>query len=93
MSEEYTDAIPSGWPRYLLAAALLSGAGNGVSFLASDTSDRYHADTARNDFASRDRRIEELEREAHRHASHAAKYTQIIEDLRVRVREHLREAH
>ena len=93
MSEEVSDAIPSGWPRYLLAAALLSGAGNGASFLTSDTSDRYHADTARADFAIRDARIAELEREQHRHLQHSAQYTQIIVDLKARIIEHMREHH
>lgn len=93
MSEEENDNVFSGWNRAIIVAALLSGAGNGLSFLSSDTTDRYHADTARSDFSIRDRRLTELEREQHRHGTHAAKYTQIIDDLRVRLREHVREAH
>ena len=91
--EEEPNAVPSSWTRYIVIAALLSGAGNGASFLTTDTSDRYHADTARADFSYRDSRLRELERMQHEHTEHAAKYTQIIDDLRRRVERHLDSDH
>ena len=93
MGGENDDANINSIPKWLVAAALLSGSANGVLGLSSDTSDRFKRAEFDTEIAQRDRRIAELEREQHSHREHSARYSQIIDDLRIRLREHVREEH
>ena len=95
MGDENDDYLTnSGWFRYLVIAALLSGAGGGVLNLASDTSDRYHKTEAiadqtriRSELAALAVNVERLEKRMdnndqyiREHLEHSAKYTAMIED-------------
>ena len=71
--EESTDVLDKQWFRYLVVAALLSGAGGGLSSLTADTSDRYKATQAQADFALRDERIAGIKREWQGHLNECAK--------------------
>lgn len=88
MGAEDDNANINGIPKWLVAAALLSGSANGIVGLSSDTSDRFKRAEFDTEIAQRDSRIRELEREQHKHLQHSAKYSQIIEDIRLRFREH-----
>jgi hypothetical protein len=70
---EDNDVLDKQWFRYLVVAALLSGAGGGLSALTADTSDRYKATQAKADFALRDERITELRRSWAGHLNECAK--------------------
>jgi len=89
MGEKNDDlASLSLWHKSVLVLALLSGAGNGFVGLTQDSSDRYHATTARQDLALRDSRINTLEKEVTRlrqwrdaHVRHSAEFTARIIQL------------
>ena len=76
------------WFRYLVFAALISGAGSSIVSLDKDTSDRYRGQDAKEDFALRDRQIEALQSVMQAHLQHSATYTDRIDRYRVRI-EHL----
>ena len=91
MAEGKDDLFDSKWFRGLIVAALLSGAGGGITALNKDDSDRYKGAEARADFAVRDRnhdllsaRVSNLEIAFSGHLQHSAQYTQIIIDLKNR---------
>ena len=78
------------WFRYLVLAAVVSGAGSSVISLNKDTSDRYKGSDAREDFAARDRQIEAIQSVMQAHLQHSATYSDRIDRYRVRI-EHLEE--
>lgn len=85
----------STWHKLAIVLALLGGASNGFVGIINpqDTTDRYHAHTAKADLAERDERITQLERQQNAHARHSATYTQIIEQLREKIKELKEEVH
>ena len=85
------------WFRYLVIAALLSGAGGGIASLGKDTSDRYKGSDAKADFEVRDRQLEALQKLMYEHLQHSSRYTdrierygQRIEHLETELEQHLR---
>jgi len=89
--KEENDVFNSKWFRSLVVAALLSGAGGGISALTKDDADRYRGAEARADFAVRDgqldilaSRVSNFEIAFSGHLQHSAQYTQIIIDLKNR---------
>ena len=80
------------WFRYLIIAAIGSGAVSSGISLNADTSDRYKRAEAVKDLAVRDKKDEELAGEIRRleiamnnHLQHSAEYSRIILDLKERV--------
>ena len=102
MEKDLNDIAGDGpsWFRYLVLAALLSGAGSGVVGITKDTSDRYKGSDAKEDFAHRDRDIEKLQQLMQLHLQHSATYSDRIDrygarilELEKEVNEHLRKEH
>ncbi len=82
MTEEKKDGagvLDSNVPTWLVVVALLGGGTSSYIGLTKDTSDRYHATRAAQDFAVRDAKIERLQAQLSQHLAHSAKYTEIIE--------------
>ena len=89
MEKDLNDIAGDGpdWFRYLVLAALLSGAGSGVVGLTKDTSDRYKGSDAKEDFAHRDREIEKLQQLIQAHLQHSAAYSDRIDRYEIRISE------
>ena len=81
------------WFRYLVLAALLSGAGSGVVGLTKDTTDRYKGSDAKADFAERDAEIRDLQRQQNAHLQHSAVYSERIDRIGIRLAEVERQLH
>src|SRR6056300_1575996 len=99
MERDLNDIAGDGpnWFRYLVLAALLSGAGSGLVGVTKDTSDRYKGSDAKEDFAHRDKEIEKLQNMMQLHLQHSATYSDRIDrygarltELEKEINEHLR---
>ena len=81
------------WFRYLVLAALLSGAGSGLVGLTKDTADRYKGSDAKSDFAERDEEIRDLQRQQNAHLQHSAVYSERIDRISISLAEVERQLH
>ena len=81
------------WFRYLVIAALFSGAGSGYIGITKDTSDRYKGADARADFAERDAEIRDLQKQQNAHLQHSAVYSERIDRISLRLAEVERQIH